>query len=223
MVARVLCFAGILSLCAFGLSRSYGAENANTWQKVYIKDGVEVFRKKLEGTPILGFAGEVMMSASPGKIMAIMSDIDNKPKWVDRMIENRVLEQLNPSTQVEYSHFSAPWPVSNREFVYRVQARYRPSGESTIDVRSIEHQGAPHAEGSVLGEILEARYILKSVTGTNTKVRVEVLMDPKGSLPTWLVNLVQESWPFKTLTALRDRVMIMPNPDPKTYERFLAH
>ena len=31
-------------------------------------------------------------------------------------------------------------------------------------------------------------------------------MDPKGALPSWVVNLVQKAWPMNTLKALRKQV-----------------
>jgi hypothetical protein len=48
----------------------------------------------------------------------------------------------------------------------------------------------------------------------------EVMVDPRGSVPTFLVNMVQRSWPFQTLTALRKQVA-KPDikDDPRVVER----
>jgi hypothetical protein len=40
---------------------------------------------------------------------------------------------------------------------------------------------------------------------TKTKLTVEVHTDPKGMLPSWLVNAIQKGWPSKTLNGLVKR------------------
>jgi len=44
-------------------------------------------------------------------------------------------------------------------------------------------------------------------------VVAEVHTDPKGSLPKWLVNLVQKSWAHTTLMGLRAQVGKASGPD----------
>ena len=38
-----------------------------------------------------------------------------------------------------------------------------------------------------------------------TKVEVEVVTDPKGMIPSWIINLVQKSWPVKSIRNLVER------------------
>ena len=48
-----------------------------------------------------------------------------------------------------------------------------------------------------------------------TRIMVEVITDPKGSLPAWLINLIQKDWPYNTISALKKRAKkgdIKPNP-----------
>ena len=33
---------------------------------------------------------------------------------------------------------------------------------------------------------------------------VSLLVDPKGSIPTWVVNLLQKKWPYKTLMKVKE-------------------
>lgn len=47
-----------------------------------------------------------------------------------------------------------------------------------------------------------ALFHFELVTKTQTLVVVEVTTDPKGSLPAFVVNLVQEGWPRKTIVGL---------------------
>ncbi|MFI5389926.1 MAG: hypothetical protein ACHQYQ_01090, partial [Bacteriovoracales bacterium] len=60
---------------------------------------------------------------------------------------------------------------------------------------------APKTTG-VRGELIESKYVLTPMGPSKTKLEVEIVCDPKGMIPTWLVNLIQKSWPRKTITAL---------------------
>ena len=42
--------------------------------------------------------------------------------------------------------------------------------------------------------------------GKRCRVEVEIHTDPRGWLPSWLVNLIQKSWPLKTLRGIRQLI-----------------
>jgi hypothetical protein len=70
----------------------------------------------------------------------------------------------------------------------------------------------------VRGTILHAYYFLQDASTAQaqaTKVIVEIAADPRGSIPSWIVNLTQKNWPTHTLHALekvssRDDLVIAP-------------
>ena len=49
-----------------------------------------------------------------------------------------------------------------------------------------------------------------------TKMAVEILVDPMGSVPKWLVNIFQKDWPRNTLKSLG---RLMKDPSFQTNER----
>jgi hypothetical protein len=53
-------------------------------------------------------------------------------------------------------------------------------------------------------------YRFEALPDGRTKLMVEVHTDPKGSLPSWLVNRIQRDWPSKTLNGLIDRTKKSP-------------
>ncbi len=70
---------------------------------------------------------------------------------------------------------------------------------------SVDDQREPPHPGIVRGTLLHANYFLRDVStsrGRATDVLVEIAADPKGSIPSWIVNLTQKNWPNKTLRAL---------------------
>jgi hypothetical protein len=72
--------------------------------------------------------------------------------------------------------------------------------------QSIKHEKTPEISGFVRGELLTSGYIIEPVDGTQqkeSKVTYIVQLDPKGWLPTSVVNSVAVDQP-KTLASLRN-------------------
>jgi hypothetical protein len=115
------------------------------------------------------------------------------------------LEQVGPFEYVIYQEFHLPWPMKNRDFVYRGKAIRENDGRVVLTLRSEEHKDAPKTAG-VRAELKESRYIITPIGKFKSKLEVEILSDPKGGIPVWLVNLIQKSWPEKTLGAIKAQV-----------------
>ena len=72
-------------------------------------------------------------------------------------------------------------------------------------MNSLDWPNGPKTVG-VRAELKKSLYTLTPMGANMTKVEVEILSDPKGLIPKWLVNLIQKSWPHKTLMAIKAQV-----------------
>ena len=91
--------------------------------------------------------------------------------------------------------------LNNRDYVYHVKASKK--GENVyIAIKSTTHSDAPSTVG-VRAHLNNSNYVLEPLGENKTKVTVEIHTDPKGLLPSWLVNLIQKNWPVKTLNGIR--------------------
>jgi hypothetical protein len=85
----------------------------------------------------------------------------------------------------------------------------------TIDYQSVEDAALPPKKDFVRAVALQTYWRLEKVSDTRTKIEVEVHTDPKGSLPPWLINMIQKDWPWKTISGLVKRASqsdIQPDP-----------
>ena len=120
---------------------------------------------------------------------------------MDRLSTTKVLEVKNKYERITYGAFDLPWPISDRDYVYHVKASKQ--GENVyIAIKSATHSDAPGTVG-VRAHLNNSNYVLEPLGDNKTKVTVEIHTDPKGLLPSWLVNLIQKSWPVKTLNGIR--------------------
>ena len=184
-----------------GLFAVQGTAVAAEWEQADKEDGVTSYRMNYPNSDVTAFAGEIVIDAPIAKIAWVIRDNKHRTKWVDRLIHSRVLEKRGPTERVIYQHFGLPWPIKDRDYVYRAKMAWE--GEKlTFNLKSIESPKAPKTKG-VRAHLTRCIYHLTPISDTRTHVRVEVHTDPKGKLPSWLVNLIQKSWPIKTLKGIR--------------------
>lgn len=173
-----------------------------SWKQIYEQDGIVVSKSDVPGTKLVAFRGETVMDASVGSVLRVLLDHEHRLDWVGRLVKNEVLEQDGPYDFVAYQVFNLPAPISDRDYVYRAVATHDPgTGVVTQSLQSVEHAQAPESVG-VRANLVNSRYVL-TPQGGKTKVEVEILTDPRGTLPAWLVNMIQRSWPADTLGGIR--------------------
>lgn len=175
------------------------------WKQMKEDDGIKVFKKDIPNSKIVAFKGEAIINASAGKIVHVLKDNSHRKEWVDRLVHTTVLEKTHENESIMYQEFNAPWPVSNRDFVYKATMTRNKDGVITLHMNSVDHPNAPKTVG-VRADLIKSLYILTPMGENKTKLEVEIQSDPKGLLPNWVVYLIQKSWPLKTLKAIQKQV-----------------
>ncbi len=176
------------------------------WELLSDEDGIKTYRETNPARDIVSFRGEATLNTSIEKLAAVLSTPELRKEWVDSLAETHTIERTNALDRIEYVRASVPWPFQDRDFVFRVQITLGQAPESIfIKMNSVDDPREPPHPGVVRGNILHAYYFLKDVSTPQapaTQVIVEIAADPKGSIPTWIVNLTQKNWPNNTLHAL---------------------
>lgn len=146
------------------------------------------------------------MKQSVERLLRVIGDAEHRTNWVDRLKSGTVLERTSTYDYVLHQEFGLPFPISNRDYIYRaVATRGKDNGVVTVHLTSVKHPKGPESSG-VRAHLLNSYYRLIPVGKNQTRVEVEIHTDPKGWLPNWLVNVIQKSWPRKTLVSLRKEV-----------------
>ncbi len=75
----------------------------------------------------------------------------------------------------------------------------------TLEFESIEDSLLPRQDCCVRAQAYRTYWRLQALGGDRSFVEFEVLTDPAGALPAWLVNVIQKDWPKTTLSGLETR------------------
>lgn len=184
-----------------GVAGSLIAVPARAWEQIDEGDGVRVFKKEVSNSDLVAFRGEALLDAPIEKLCWVLADNDHRTEWVDRLEKSVLLERIGPYEYVVYQQFDLPFPISDRDYVYRGKAVGGPGGRVVLHMHSVQHPKAPETVG-VRANLIGSKYELIPKNKQQTIVIVEIHTDPKGLIPSWLVNTIQKGWPRKTLVAL---------------------
>jgi len=148
------------------------------------------------------------MNAPLNKVRSILDDIEHRYEWVPYLIISKSLSDYNHinNPRIEYSHFHAPWPASDRDFVYEIQLISTSDKQLVYKMKSVVSELMPINKQIIRAELLETIYTLTALDNATTKVEIIFHADPKGWIPDWIVNIIQSVLPYKILINLNARL-----------------
>ena len=157
------------------------------------------------------FRGTTTMPMSIERIAYVLDDTESKTEWVSRLIQENRLEG-NPFSyrSIAYQHYNLSWPVSDRDYV--IESKWSVIKDTKLptailSIKSIIRDDVPEIEGRVRGQLDRLVYKLEKLKSNQTRVTVEIMVNPKGLLPNFMINLIQKDWPITTLRQLNAQAL----------------
>jgi hypothetical protein len=189
---------------------------ADAWKKIDDADGIAIYSREVAGSEVIAVRGEGIIAAPLVRVASAAFDTARAPEWIDRLAEAHVVRRISDTEYVEYDHFKMPPLIKDRDFVTLNRIEWDPARQSlTIRLRSATDPAAPPTS-YIRGDVISSTFVLTpTADGRATRLIGEVHCDPRGSLPTWLVNMFQKDWPhatFKSLRAQAAKPNIVENP-----------
>jgi len=197
----------VVLIAVFGLALialAASASQASEWQKVEsTDDGIQIFKKEVPGSSLIAFRGIGVVEAPMPLVATIIFDTDRGPEWIEDLVESRILQWINKDEFIEYDHVGMPFIVKDRDFVSKIKMTYLPTKEMIFHYQPAIEPSAPRTN-YVRGELIDTTYVLSSIEqDQKTRVVADFVCDPKGLIPTWLINFFQKDWPKTTFRSLR--------------------
>ncbi len=201
LTARLFLF----TLCFLFATLSHAQKPQPDWQIIENYDDILVYSAAVSGSKIIKVKTKVTIAASLESIRLILDDAPRRHQWVPHLGHSKVLQQLSNTERLEYSHFIAPWPASDRDFVYRIHLQQQSDRQLIFQMRSEVNALMPEQTGIIRAELVESVYTMTALSPELTQVELIFHADPKGWLPIWIINIIQRHLPFMMLKNLRAR------------------
>ena len=198
------------------------------------EDGIRVSVRKVEGSSILEYRGTVTVDAGLAAAVALFEDDARMTEWFHKCSEARTLGDaetfiMDPSlagaekerSQPErlwqkkdapvlfvdkllYFVISMPWPVTDRDLVFR-RSRSTDPVTGVVEYRtSAEPRGYPEQKRKVRMPYLKGLWRFTPLADGRTEIYYQQHSEVGGHIPAWLVNKLSVNIPFNSLSRFRE-------------------
>ena len=200
-----------LLFCGFVNSSDYD------WNKVRDEDGVQIYTKKYQHDDIDSFKSIITINAPIDSILAVIIDLNACSDWVHRCKKSILLLRKSFSECYHYQVQIFPFLIQDRDFILHSRiVRSNKSGAILIHMNAVTNFCAQNhylcqsiGGTSHLIRIKHSHgyYLLEPLQNNVTRVTWVQHSNPGGDIPSWLINLMIQEMPYKTLLALKEKVL----------------
>jgi len=188
--------------------QSVQASEKNKWRLIKNENEIRVYIYESKSNDIVKAKARTIVNFPINTIKLIIDDISHRHEWVPYLKNSKALSIYKNNKRIEYSHFSAPWPASDRDFVYQIELISESNKQLVYKMRSIESSLMPENNYRIRAELYESIYTLTALNKETTVVDLVFHADPKGWLPNWIINIIQRVLPYKILKNLKSRLKL---------------
>ena len=201
---RSLTLLSSLLILQFTLITPASADSA--WSLDKNKDGIEVYTRTVEGSPIKEFKGVMTIKSSLSAVVALLDDSEAAPKWIYNC---QSMDRLKSDGLKKWNYIvnKLPWPATDRDAVVLSVMQQNPETLQVSIALTAEPDLKPVKKGLVRIPEMNAAWILTPQAGGEVQVTYQAHVNPGGQLPIWLINSLLVDTPFSSLTAMRKLVL----------------
>ncbi|MEE2788424.1 MAG: START domain-containing protein [Myxococcota bacterium] len=171
------------------------------WETLGERKGVKRSRKYIKRTGLFAVRGEIVINRPMDIVASVVCDHTRWTEWTKTLERSEVLGRDQNNALIVYQVFDMPIILSDRDVVYSFSLR-QVGNQYHIVGQTRPGQTGPKSVG-VRMNLEMGRWVLTPNPDGSTHLVLEVLMDPKGVLPKWFVNIVQRNYTADTLDKLR--------------------
>lgn len=167
------------------------------WELFTQTHGVTIYRLYNETSGLYEYkVYGVLDDVDPETCAKVYMDLEYRKQW-DSYV-NELYETEADGKPLIYWHVNFPWPMSHRDYVYtRSMKEIEKNGNKVWVVLARSETASTYPERDAEGIIRVDDYVQSCALTTDGKVGSKAYMryydNPKGSIPTWLIN-----WGAKT-------------------------
>lgn len=173
------------------------------WKLKSEEDGIKIFTRTTPNSKIQDVLCSVKIKTRISSLIALLKDVDGYPEWAYNCVESKLVELINDTTQIYYSHTAIPWPVSDRDFIFHSVMSQNPN-TLVIKTHSVTMPFMlKEKEGIVRIKEGKTSWTLTPIAGGFVIAEYLISVDPGGLIPAWLVNSTITYGPLHTLQRIR--------------------
>jgi hypothetical protein len=176
------------------------------WKLKKETEHIKVYYRKSADSRVNELKLLTTVNSSLSGLVSLLRDVPNYTNWIYKCEKVEPLGQSTHSEGRYWAELDFPWPLQNRDMI----CHSRISQDPKTKVVAIKVEGQPayleKKDGIVRIEVLELTWTLTPAPDGQIHIEYQLLSDPGGVLPGWLINLAIDQGPTQTIRSLREQV-----------------
>ncbi|HEY0030676.1 MAG TPA: START domain-containing protein [Bacteroidia bacterium] len=177
------------------------------WQLKKFENGISVYTRSLEASKFKELRAVFEIKTSLSSIIALLNDVETYPQWVYRCQASKILKKKSDQNLIRYQSILAPWPVDNRDMVVEVHTYQEDKTGIVYQKVTCLPDYSPVIPGHVRIREFRAVWKLSPLKNGMVKVEYELLVNPGGNIPAWIINMAVVDGPYDTSLKMKDWIM----------------
>jgi hypothetical protein len=167
----------------------------NNWKKLYSKNGITVYSQKAPDSDVLALKASAILRAPMDQVLEVLRKVEISKEWIPHIDAKNTIKDFSDFEAITHSVNMLPWPLADRSLLLHNKLRIdREKKYLVIDIHSVDFDTNP------IGQTF-----MRPVGEEETEIELILFVDPRGHIPTWLVNMAQKSMPYNFLRALEEK------------------
>ena len=185
---------------------SVAVQAQDKWDLRIDQDSIKVYTGHTEESKIKAIRAEFTLRAAREELFRELLRAERYVEWQYNAERCEVIDVVSGSEILYYCEVSAPWPVSNRDLVVRLKILNDPKSPSFRITTLSDPKPYPVPKDVVRVPMSRGEWLVTEVGPRMLKVHYTMRIDPGGTIPAWLVNLVAAQAPYQTFKNLKQRL-----------------
>jgi len=177
-----------------------------SWTFIKEMEGIKIYTRKDSGSSLKSFKGVTDIHASVEKVFNLIGNVKNLDWWDKNLKEIKVLYYEKEKRSQYYLVYDSPWPVTDRDLCVDATITTDPvTGIRTIYSVPLLNV-IPENPQYVRIKDYWQRWIIEPAGKGIVHVVLEGFVDPAGSVPDWIYNMVITETPLKIMRGIKLRL-----------------
>jgi hypothetical protein len=173
------------------------------WKEVRNEQQIKVYTRTVKGYDIKELKIIANFDASAQSFVALLLDVASQPKYLFACKHTELVQAKSKQEQIYYQQVNMPWPLSDRDGYFQ-QISYSNQVNKAIvfETKAVGHL-YPIKSEYVRIPVLKATWTIQATSAKSIIGEYQVVIDPGGEVPAWLINLFIDKAPFETVLNMR--------------------
>jgi ribosome-associated toxin RatA of RatAB toxin-antitoxin module len=178
----------------------------DNWALKKQENGISVYSRQAENSELKELKSVQVVKTSLSGIVSLLNDFESYPEWVYKCGKSTTYKRINETEVIHYQTVVAPWPADNRDFVVDVKLTQDSLTKIVVIRADCKPDMIPEVKDHVRIKLFKASWTLKPLKNGSVEVTYQLLVDPGGFVPAWIINLAVVDGPYETSLKLKDWV-----------------